>query len=206
MRLRSLIFAALSSMALSCCNGVPIATQWKLRNFDLGTTNLSTFRVALRAPEWAVATPDNAVLVATLGPKDGTGEERKVELHTQRALYAEDTAEIARLSQKPGAVAFYEVSARDFATASALQAEAQKLEREGHGSDGKVTIQRGIICRRSAIPEGPIFIDLFIHPDDTTGWLPLFEGYDMRAMIPKREDLQKFEESAPLCSPPPVSR
>jgi len=199
MRVKALISAALSALALSSCNGVPISTQWKLRNFDLGTTDLSTFRVALRTPEWAVPTPDKTVLVASLAPKDGKGEERKVELHAQRSVHAEDAGDIARLSQKEGAVAFYEVSARDLATARALQAEAQRLKREGGGSDGKVSVDRGAVCRRGDVPEGPILVDLFVHPDDSIGWLPVFDGYDMRPLLKTPEDVRKFEEGAPPC-------
>jgi hypothetical protein len=199
MRVKTLISAALSALTLSSCNGVPISTQWKLRSFDLDATDLATFRVALRAPEWAVPTPEKTVLLATLAPKDGKGDARSVELHAQRAVHAEDAGEIARLSQKGGGVAFYEVSARDLTTARALQAEAQRLKREGGGSDGKVSVERGVVCRRGATPEGPILVDLFVHPDDSTGWLPVFDGYDVRDLIKTPEDLRKFEEGAPLC-------
>lgn len=199
MRFNGLFSAFLSALTLSACTGVPISTQWKLRNFDLGTADLSAFRLALRAPDWAAPTPDKTLLRATLAPKGGTGEGRNVALHAQRALHAEDAGDIARLSQKGGSVAFYEVSARDLATARALQAEAQRLKGEGGGSDGKVSVEGGVVCRRGEIPEGPILIDLFIHPDDSIGWLPVFEGYDVRALLKTPEDVRKFEEGAPPC-------
>lgn len=199
MRAKALLSAVLSALTLSSCNGVPISTQWKLRNFDLGTADLSAFRIALRTPEWAAPTPDKTVLLATLAPKDGKGEERKVELHAQLAVHAEDAGDIARISQKEGAVAFYEVAAQDLAAARALQAEAQRLKREGGGSEGKVSVERGLVCRRGDAPDGPILVDLFIHPDDSIGWLPAFDGYDVRDLIKTPEDMRKFEEGAPLC-------
>lgn len=200
MRITGLIFIAFSAALLSGCSwDVPIATQWKLRAFDMGTADLTKLRFALRTPEWAAPTPDKTVLVTTFaseGEKDG---ERNVEIHLHRAAYAKDAEDIANLSQKTGPLDVYEIAPRDLATAQALQAEARKLKAEGrHGHNG-VKVDRGLACRKANVPDGAIPIDVFIHPDDEIGWLPLLENYDVRALLKTPEDLRKFEEGAPLC-------
>ncbi len=62
---------------LSGCNGVPLATQWKLRSYDLSTADVAPLRVALRAPDWLEPTPASARVVATYW-RDGEEEARHV--------------------------------------------------------------------------------------------------------------------------------
>lgn len=199
MRAHSLISLFLSALALSSCNGVPIATQWKLRNFDLGAADVSKVRAALRTPNWLVPTPDKSVLVVRLAPRDGNGDEQKIELRLQRAVHPDDARAIASISSKAGPLAFYEVSSRDLAAARAAQDEAQRLKRDDGAKHAKLSVERGVACRRGPVPEGPIPVDLFIHTDDETGWLPVFDEFDLRALLKTPEDLRKFEEGAPLC-------
>jgi hypothetical protein len=51
-------------------------------------------------------------------------------------------------------------------------------------------------CRRTEIPPGPIAIDVFIHADDETGWLPLYADYDAREA---EQDQAVLDEALPPC-------
>jgi hypothetical protein len=51
-------------------------------------------------------------------------------------------------------------------------------------------------CRRTEIPPGPIAIDVFIHADDETGWLPLYADYDARD---GEQDQAVLNEALPPC-------
>jgi hypothetical protein len=193
----------LLALALAGCNGVPLATQWKLRHFDLGAADVSKIRVALRAPDWTTPTPDKTVIEATR-PQDGG--ERKLVIHLRRAQHAEDAAEIARLGRDPAPLAIYEAAPRDLAAVRAFQEEAAKAKRDGGAGKGEraagkgeVKTGAGVACRNGAVPEGPIPINVYLHADDETGWLPLLEGYDLRPGVKTEDDRRALDESVPPC-------
>ena len=196
MRVISLIPAVLA-LALAGCNGVPLTTQWKLRHFDLGTADVSKLRVALRAPDWATPTPDKTVIEATRLQDDG---ERKLTIHLRRAQHADDASEVARVANDPTPLAVYEIAPRDLAAVRAFQEETVKATREGAAHKSNVKIGQGVACRKGAVPEGPIPIDVYLRADDETGWLPLLEGFDLRSQIRTDDDMRVFDESVPPCA------
>lgn len=192
----SVLLPTVLALALAGCNGVPLATQWKLRHFDLGTADVSRLRVALRAPDWATPTPDKTVMEATRFLDDG---ERKLTIHLRRALHASDVAEVARVATDATRLAIYEIAPYDLAAVRAFQEEAAKARHEGAVHRSDVRIGKGVACRKGAVPAGPIPIDVYLHADDEIGWLPLLEGFDLRAQIKNDDDMRAFDESVPLC-------
>jgi len=195
MRVRSLLPTVLA-LLLTGCNGVPLMTQWKLRHFDLGTADIARMRVALRAPDWATPTPDKAVIEATRSDDAG---ERKLSIHLRRAQHANDAIELARLARGAPPLWVYEVAPPDHAAAADFQAEAVKAKQEGRADKGALRIGSGVACRNGAVPDGPIAIDVYFHPDDEVGWLPLLEGFDLRPGLASAEARQHFDDSVPPC-------
>jgi hypothetical protein len=195
MRAASLIPTILA-LTLAGCNGVPLTTQWKLRHFNLGTADVAKLRVALRAPDWATPTPDKAVIEATRTQDDG---ERKLAVHLRRARHADDATEVARVAKDMTPLAIYEIAPNDLAAVRSFQEETAKATREGATRKSDVKIGRGVACRNGAVPAGPIPIDVYLHPDDETGWLPLLEGFDLRPQIRNDDDMRAFDDSVPLC-------
>lgn len=191
----------LVALTLAGCNGVPLMTQWKLRHFDLATADVSRLRVALRAPTWVTPTPDKAVLEATRARDEG---DRKSTIHLRRAQHSNDATELARLTRGATPLAVYEIAPQDLAAVADLQAEAAKAKQEGGGAKGSVTIGSGVACRSGAVPDGPISIDVYLHPDDEIGWLPLLEEFDLRPGIKTDEDWRAFDDSVPPCDAPAV--
>ena len=165
---------------LAGCNGVPLMSQWKLRHFNLGTADVSRLRVALRALDWATPTPDKTVMEATRVQDDG---EHKSTIHLRRALHADDANEIARVAHDAASLAVYEIAPRDLAAVRVFQEETANARREGGVRRSDLRIGKSVACRNGVIPDGPIPIDVYLHPDDEIGWLTLMEGFDVRPQI-----------------------
>lgn len=193
-------FAAVTliAFALSGCGKVPVATQWKLRSFRIETADLSSLRVAARGPDWVVPTPNAASIILTHWREGDENAKKVVTVRLRLARRGEDEALLQMAG--PQALGVYEIDPRDLPVAVAAQEDAKRMKKEDPTPrHGEITIDRAA-CRNGGIPAGPIPIDLYVHVDDETGWLPFFQGYDLRPEPPEdTEFLQKFVEHVPPC-------
>jgi hypothetical protein len=190
-------FAAL--LLLSACNGVPLSTQWKLRGFEIGKADVSQLRVALRGPDWAQPTPEKSTIDVSYWREGEEGaQKRELTVRLQRGAHAEDAPALAPIAGA-APVAIYEASPRDLAAIKAAQEEARRWREGGAQTKGELKLTGSLACRRVAqLPQGPLLIDVFIHADNETGWLPLYEQHDILADS-EEKDPAKIEESLPPC-------
>jgi hypothetical protein len=189
------IFLALL-LPLAACNGAPVSTQWKLRNFSVGTADLARLRVAMRGPDWLTPTPENAAIDLRYW-RDGGDEARAqiLALRLQRAAHPGDREALTALGGAPSLM-IVELAPRSLGAARSAQQEAARLRAEGARTRGKIDFSGSFACRRTEIPPGPIAIDVFIHADDETGWLPLYADYDARE---GEQDQAVLDEALPPC-------
>ncbi len=166
-------------LLLSACNGASLVTQWKLRDFKLASTDLSQLRLALRGPDWATTTPENAWVEVSYWRDGEEAQAKSSVLHLQRRAQAADKDLLPQLG---GAASFtiIELSPQGLAAARAAQQESAQWRASGAKTRGKLHLSGFLACRRGEIPPGPIPIDLHVHADDEIGWLPLYEGLDLR--------------------------
>ncbi len=183
-------------LSLSACNGAPISTQWKLRDFNLATADLAQTRFAMRGPDWLTPTPENAIVDLRYW-RDGGDEAqaRGLMLHIQRATHSGDREALAAQGGAPS-LTVVELAPRSLEAARAAQQEAARARAEGARTRGKMNFSGSFACRRAEIPPGPIAIDVFIHADDETGWLPLYADYDARD---GEQDQAVLDEALPPC-------
>jgi hypothetical protein len=191
------IFLVLLCLPLAACNGAPISTQWKLRNFNISTADLAQLRVAMRGPEWLTATPENALIDFRYW-RDGGDESqaRRLALHIQRTAHPGDREALAAQGGAPS-LTIIELAPQSLSAARAAQQEASRLRAEGVRTHGKAITDGSFACRRSDIPPGPIAIDVFIHADDETGWLPFYADYDVRG---GEQDQAVLDKALPPCA------
>jgi len=183
-------------LSLAACNGAPISTQWKLRDFNVGTADLAQLRVAMRGPDWVTPTPESAAIEVRYW-RDGDDEARAhtLALRLQRAAHPGDREALAALGGAPS-LTIVELAPRSLGAARSAQQEAAQLRAEGARTRGKIDFSGSFACRRTEIPPGPIAIDVFIHADDETGWLPLYADYDARE---GEQDQAVLDEALPPC-------
>lgn len=194
-RLALCVVLFLAMLALAGCNGVPISTQWKLRNFNPGTADIAQLRVAVRPPSWASPTPEKTILTARQEFSDG-GPGKSLDIHLRRAAHAEDRAALAQLMAEPEALTIYEAAPGDLGVIRVFQADTQSAKEAGRHGRGRIEVDGSLACRLSDVPEGPILIDAYIHASDEIGWLPLLEGYDLKAAM-RPEDVT--DARVPAC-------
>ncbi|CAN2535187.1 hypothetical+protein [Methylocapsa aurea] len=188
---------------LSGCNGVPLATQWKLRSYDLSTADVAPLRVALRAPDWLEPTPASARVVATYW-RDGEEEARHVlTIRLIGSERAEDAPVLAgQDAAASGRLVVFEADRRDLAAIRAAQEEASRWRASRAQTHGSLDLTGGLFCRRAEIAKGPLLFDVYVHADDGLGWLPLLLGHDAH---PSDADERKLADFMPPCAAAPAS-
>ncbi|HYA80194.1 MAG TPA: hypothetical protein VED87_04600 [Methylocystis sp.] len=184
-------------LTLGSCNGAPLSTQWKLRSFNVNTADLSQLRIALRAPDWATPTPERTVIEARYWLGDDEASASGVALKLRRGVRPEDAEELSRLGGAPSLIV-YEIAPQSLGPAHALQLEALRLKTLGV-THGRIHISGAVACRRGAIPPGPISVDAFVHADDETGWLPLYEQHNVRSDVKDAEEEARLTQLIPAC-------
>ncbi len=189
-------------LSLSACNSASIATQWKLRNFNITTADLAHTRFALAGPPWTTVTPENAVIEVNYW-RDGEDavNAKSLALHLQKAVHVSDNDALSQAGAP--SLAVIELAPASLAPARAAQQEAVRLRTDGAKMRGKIHLAGALACRRREIPPGPIQIDVYIHADDETGWLPLYAGFDVRDQTADRGALN---EALPACPDKTKSR
>lgn len=192
----------LAALALAACNGVPIATQWKLRNFRPDTADFSQFRFAARLPVWMTPTPDTAKAIVSHSSLDNPADKRTLHLRLAPATtHPEDAKALVELANSAG-LAVFEVDRRDLAPIRAEQEAARALKSGDEKRKGDLTLDHAA-CRDSEVPTGPIPLDVYLHPSDEIGWVTLLEGANLRALTDNAPDFEKvFAEHVPLCGKP----
>jgi len=83
-----------------------------------------------------------------------------------------------------------------------LQADAVQAKQAGRANKSSLRIGSGVACRNGAIPDGPVTIAVYLHPDDELGWLPLLQEFDLRPGIKNAEDWRALDYSVPPCARP----
>ena len=189
-------FLASLFLSLAGCNGAPISTQWKLRDFNASTADLAQLRVAIRGPDWVTPTPENAAIEVRYW-RDGGDEARAqtLALRLQRAAHPGDRETLTALGGAPS-LTIVELTPRSLGAARSAQQEAARFKTEGARTRGRMIMSGSFACRRTEVPVGPIAIDVFIHADDETGWLPLYADYDARD---GEQDQAVLDEALPPC-------
>ncbi len=183
-------------LSLAACNGAPISTQWKLRDFNVGTADLAQLRVAMRGPDWVTPTPENAAIEVRYW-RDGGDEAgaQTLALRLQRAAHPGDREALTALGGAPS-LTIVELAPRSLNAARSAQQEAARHRAEGGRTRGRMIMSGSFACRRTEIPAGPIAIDVFIHADDETGWLPLYADFDARE---GEQDQAVLDAALPPC-------
>jgi hypothetical protein len=183
-------------LALAGCHSVPISTQWKLRNFNLATADISQLRVAVHPPVWAAPTPERTILTARLEFNDGSPE-KKLDIHLRRGAHAEDRGALAQVAAEPESLVVYETGPGDLRAIRAFQSESQSAKEAGRNGQGHIELNGNLACRLSNVPEGPILVDAYIHASDEIGWMPLIAAYDLTAGM-RPEDIS--DARVPSCA------
>ena len=164
---------------LASCATIPVTSIYKLRNFDLATTDVSKLRVAVQLPQSIRIKPAGVTMVVAARLENGS-------LNQQEAFVLEEvdiltgSAEQQPKPEKWTQVAAYRLKSADTDRITAFREKIAQLKQR-HGDEVKGSISIGIdSCARTLIADGPVLITTWIKSEETVEYVVLNRNLDLR--------------------------
>ena len=164
---------------LASCATIPVSSIYKLRNFDLATTDVSKLRVAVQLPQSIRIKPAGVTMVVAARLENGS-------LNQQEAFVLEEvdiltgSAEQQPKPEKWTQVAAYRLKSADTDRITAFREKIAQLKQR-HGDEVKGSISIGIdSCARTLIADGPVLITTWIKSEETVEYVVLNRNLDLR--------------------------
>lgn len=173
------------SLLLASRNGVSVATIWKMRKFDPLTADPARVRIALRGPAWmAPMFDDMKILIRSdiwhHDPLSYAFQLKKVD-------GAREGAELRSAGLAPEGLTILQVDPVENASMRKALESILAYKKAGYQGATSVALWNRDLsgCTDFRPPEGPIIMDVYVHLDDSSGWMPLFENRDFSDEIGK---------------------
>ncbi len=164
---------------LASCATIPVSSIYKLRNFDLATTDVSKLRIAVQIPQSIRVRPAGVRMVIAARLENGS-------LNEQEAFVLDDldpATGAAEQRPKPAKwtqVAAYRLKPTDTDRIGVFRDRiAQLKQRHGDGVKGSISISVDS-CARTLIPDGPVLITTWIKSEETVDYVVLNRNLDLR--------------------------
>ncbi len=181
---------------LQACAHMPVTSMYKLRNFSPITTDISSFRVAVRLPKTVRPQPGGVVLSLAFQRK-GDKAKRIETFHLQRSADPADLEQLIALATPGTGLFALRVAPGDVLRFENFRTQIIKFKNE-QGSQtgrGEMNISTRACIVRPAKP-GPIYVSTFLKTGRTGDFVPLLIDVDLRAQI----SVQDLSAQLPPCS------
>jgi hypothetical protein len=164
---------------LASCATIPVSSIYKLRNFDLATTDVSKLRVAVQIPQSIRIRTAGVTMVVAARLENGSLSQQETfvldELVTSTGS-AEQGPKPAKWTQ----VAAYRLKLADTARMTAFRETIAQLKQR-HGDEVKGSISIDVdSCARTLIADGPVLITTWIKSEETVEYVVLSRNFDLR--------------------------
>lgn len=164
---------------LASCATIPVSSIYKLRNFDLATTDVAKLRIAVQIPQSIRIRPAGVRMVVAARLANGSFD--------QREAFVLD--ELDRLTGSAGQqpkpakwthVAAYRLKSTDTDRMIGFREKIAQLKQR-HGDEVKGSISVNVdSCARALIADGPVHITTWIKSEETAGYVVLNRNLDLR--------------------------
>lgn len=178
------LFAALF---LRGCNGVSLSTLWKMRKLDLARIDPAQVRIVLRSPDWMTPMLEDIHLFIKA---DIWGKESNAYIfRMKKVLRSDDTSAIMSAGLDPTNLSILEIDASERRSLGEALENIGAFKKAGYQLGISVGLWNRDLsgCTNFRPPEGPVIMDVYLHLDDASGWVPLFEKRDFSGEIGKIE-------------------
>jgi hypothetical protein len=181
------LFASVVLLFIAGCNGFSLTTALKMRKFDPLTADPMEVRIALRGPEWMVPSFDDMKILikADVWHHDPLSYAFRL----KKVMASREGAALRSAGVAPEGLTILEVDPLE--TASMREALASILAYKKAGYQVAISValwNRDLSgCTDFRPPEGPVIMDVYVHLDDSSGWMPLFEKRDFSHEIGKTD-------------------
>lgn len=164
---------------LASCATIPVTSIYKLRNFDLATTDVSRLRVAVQIPQSIRIKPAGVRMIVAARLQNGSFSQHE-------AFVLEELDRLtgsAEPQPKPAKwthVAAYRLKSADAGRISGFREKIAQLKQR-HGDEVKGSISIDVdSCARTLIADGPVLITTWIRSEETVEYVVLNRNLDLR--------------------------
>jgi hypothetical protein len=178
---------------LAGCNGVPLTTIWKMRKLDPLTADPAQVRIALRGPEWMAPMFDDMKILIRSNvwhhdPLSYAFQLKKIDA-------AREGAELRSAGLAPEGLTILQVNPVENASMREALESILAYKKAGYQGATSVALWNRDLsgCTGFLPPEGPIIMDVYVHLDDSSGWMPLFENRDFS------DEIGKIDQTSANC-------
>ena len=183
---------ALMCAILASCATIPVTSIYKLRNFDLATTDVSRLRVAVQVPRSIRIRPAGVTMIVAARLENGS-------FNQQEAFVLEELDRLtgsAEPQPKPAKwthVAAYRLKSADTDRISGFREKiAQLKQRHGDEVTGSISIDVDS-CARTLIADGPVLITTWIKSEETVEYVVLNRNLDLRRKSEKARQVLEIK-------------
>ena len=189
-----LIFIFFLSCGLISCGHTPLMTMYKMRNFNLSTTDASLLRAAVRFPENVRVEPGKVILSFQYWRK-GNDKKRDVNFVLEEFYSSKDMEELSKYKKKGFIIKAYRVSKKDLPRVEALRKEFGDFKKKNKGQGGGSMSVGAEACRIDTT-KNPIILSTYFKSQETKSYVVLANELD----IMKHVGQEKLPEVVPLCT------
>ena len=164
---------------LASCATIPVTSIYKLRNFDLATTDVSRLRIAVQIPRSIRIRPAGVKMIVAARLENGSFNQREVFVLEQLDGLT-GSAEQQPSPAKWTHVAAYRLKSADTDRLTGFRKKIAQFKRR-HGDQVKGSISIDVdSCARTLIADGPVLITTWIKSEETAGYVVLNRNLDLR--------------------------
>ncbi len=163
----------------TACATIPVISMYKLRKFDIATTDVAVLRVAVQMPRYVRISPGGARLVVSARKIDGSYDQSQSFILEELVKDSADTTELPR----PGSwvdISGYRVAPKDLGRLRSFRETIAHMKKL-HGDNVEGSLSVGVDgCIRTALPDGPVLITVWIKSEETGEYVVLLDSLDIR--------------------------
>ena len=179
------VIALTTSFLVAGCNDVSLATIWKMRRIDPLTADPAQVRIALRGPDWmAPMFGDMKLLIKT---DIWNHDALSYAFRLKQIDASRDEAALRRDGLASEGLSILEIDPTETGAMREAAENIHAYKKAGYQVATSVALWNRDLsgCTNFRPPEGPVIMDVYLHLDDASGWMPLFEKRDFSGEIGK---------------------
>jgi len=192
MNVSAKLAAVLVVLFLAGCGTIPVSSIYKLRNFDIKTTNLAKFFAAVRIPQ-SLAIREQGVKI-DLGFKSEKAEIQFTEHIIMQQIDSLPSPALKGAQKSGYKIYIFKLNDRDAQKMRVVRSRINRLRKEHDDGVGSLSIDVET-CRRGALPGGPLFLSTYLKSAELDDFVVLVNNADIK----KLDDVKGSLDKIPLC-------
>lgn len=169
----------LPALLVAACATVPVSTMWKMRNFDLATTDIRKLRAAVRTPNFVHIGADKTKLKMTLTDEQGTLHASQ-QFALVRVTSAREKQELRRFAKPGFHIQAFRISPKDYERIEMFRLQHSLLKtRFGKQLHGSMRVWASG-CELSGHSGESLTVSTYLKSVETGGYVRLTGDIDLR--------------------------